>query len=207
MFSPTAIHPLLHFRLDAADQMEYATQMLSGYRERPDNGALLTRHDYIIYQIENHILRTGMVFDRALRTVNVVFDLGIPPRECKFAAVAKNYHVASTPVCDELTALQNILQPLQADRNRIAHRETYVDDDLYNVGLCSCLQKSSPAANDDHVVEVARNMAKPIADKYVQTKKAELVGVNASVFTGVHSLLESLTAHYNRRLYSLHSVR
>ena len=83
----------------ACNQLEYALVYLSGYRQRRTaDGSLITRADYVAYQIENFMIRLGTVTDRALRLVNVVFQLGIQPKECRRSVIADNAHVAPTPV-------------------------------------------------------------------------------------------------------------
>lgn len=184
--------------LNVCDQMEFASQLLSGYRSQSNGDSSMTRFDYLRYQIENHVLRTGMVVDRALQLVNVVFDLGIPPRECKYSIVGQNFHVACTGVATALGELRKAVHPAQTQRNTIAHRESYEDEELYEVELLSVLQKSS-LGNDESVLLLAANVAKPKADAFVQSKRSELQSANSKVFACVALLFESLAQPYTDR--------
>ena len=99
--------------ITACDQLKYALVYLSGYRQRrTPEGILRTRVDYIIYQIENFMMRTGTVIDRSLKLVNIAFELGIQPKDCRRSVIAENAHVASTPVRKWLDALEKALEGL-----------------------------------------------------------------------------------------------
>jgi hypothetical protein len=184
--------------LNVCDQMEFASQLLSGYRSKPNGDPFISRFDYVRYQIENHVLRTGMVVDRALQLVNVIFDLGIPSRECKFSVIGQNFHVESTGVAKTLHQLQKSVQPIQTQRNVISHRESYQNEGLYEVELHSVLQKSSKR-DDESVLLIAANLAKPKADAFIRSKRMELKSTNSTVFECVANLLESLVQPYKLR--------
>jgi len=188
--------------LNVCEQMEFASQLLSGYRAQPDADSFMSRFDYLRYQIENHVLRTGMIVDRALQLVDVIFDLGIPPRECKYPIAAQNFHVVCTPVGQALEQLRNAVQPVQTQRNLISHRQSYTDESLYEVELLSVLQKSSKG-DDDLVQTIATNVAKPKADAFVQSKRSELQTTNTAVFGRIAELFEALIQPYTDRYQRL----
>jgi len=80
--------------ITACDQLKYALAYLSGYhRRRTFDGSLVTRADHVVYEVENFVIRLGMVTDRGLKLVNTVFQLGIPLRECRRSVIAENDHV------------------------------------------------------------------------------------------------------------------
>ena len=113
------------------EQMTYAVDSLSGFRAgRVVAGRPITRLDHIVYHLEGHLIRTCSVLDRALQLVNVVFRLGIPERECRFAVVGQNRHVMDTPVADALRNIDNTTQPHRSQRNLVVHRSRYSDDGL-----------------------------------------------------------------------------
>ena len=184
--------------VNVCDQMAYASQLLSGYRSDHNSDNFMTRFDYLRYQIENHVLRTGMVVDRSLQLVNVIFDLGIPPRDCKYAVVAKNSHVAATDVSKALDNLRNATQPAQSQRNTIAHRKSYADEELYMVEMYSIFQKSSIQESDSELERTA-NYANREADRFVHRKRSELHSANTAVFGLVEKLFMVLTQPYANR--------
>jgi hypothetical protein len=62
------------------------------------------------------MIRLGGVTDRALKLVNIVFQLGIQARDCRRSVVAENAHVAPTPIRKRLDALEEAVRPHRATR-------------------------------------------------------------------------------------------
>ena len=103
--------------ITVCEQMVYAVEFLSGFRARKtSSGESITRLDYIVYHLENHLIRTGAVLDRALLLVNVIFRLGVPDRECRFSGIAYNDHVSQTPVAAALKSLEKTIEPYRSQR-------------------------------------------------------------------------------------------
>lgn len=184
--------------IDVCDQMVFAAQLLSGYRSSHGGDFLMTRFDYLRYQIENHIIRVGMILDRGLKLVNIIFDLGIPPRESKYSVVAKNAHVLATDVADALEKLQQVVSLSREQRNTISHQRSYYDDELYFVEMYSLLQRISKR-DSERVVHDATHRAKVEADEIVQRKRSEFQSTNARVFDCVGLLFEALIKPYSDR--------
>src|SRR5215210_1102747 len=78
--------------VSCVDQLHFSIEMLSGYRSRSMPGKM-NRYDYIVFGIENYFLRTTSVFDRCLRLANVIFQLGLPERQCSQETIIKNSHL------------------------------------------------------------------------------------------------------------------
>ena len=184
--------------IDVCDQMVFAAQLLSGYRSSHGGDFSMTRFDYLRYQIENHIIRVGMILDRALKLVNIIFDLGIPSRESKYSVVAKNAHVQATDVADALEKLQQAVSPSREQRNTISHQRSYYEDELYYVEMFSVLQRVSER-DPDSAMQGAPHLAKKKADEVVQLKRSEFQSTNARVFGGVGLLFEALIKPYSDR--------
>jgi hypothetical protein len=146
----------------------------------------LTRLDYIIYHLENHLIRTGMLLDRTLQFVNVIFHLGLPERECCLSTVADNHHVLATPVGTVIKELDNIIKPYRAQRNVVVHRRRYSDGALEPIEIFYVLQKSSDDLIDDYFF-----LMKHMTDKVVAAKKVELNHFNELAFSKIDQLLAS----------------
>jgi hypothetical protein len=181
--------------ISACNQMELATQLLSGFRSRNNSTIAVTRHDYIVYQVENHLLRAGMIVDRCLKLVNTVFELGNAPAQCKFDVIAKNDHVAATSVPSILKDIKKQLQDTQAERNNIVHFRTYDHEDLYHVGIHSAMLKSG----DDETTKWASHFVKAMADNFVAARKTELTSLNQLAKRLVADLLDSLLPTYDQK--------
>jgi hypothetical protein len=111
------------------DQLEYAVFSLSGYRRsKTTRLGYPNRADYIAYHLENHVIRSVSMYDRALILTNIVFKLGLAARVCSAATVAGNEHVrASSAVSKALEQLERTVKPLREHRNVIVHRRAYSD--------------------------------------------------------------------------------
>lgn len=174
------------------DQLEYARVYLSGYRQRRTaGGSLITRADHVAYHVENFVIRLGTVTDRALKLVSIVFQLGIPPKECRRSVVAENAHVALTAVRKRLDALEEAVSPHRATRNQIAHQERYSDERLRKWEVFYVLQKSSGSESCPFVRRY-RVLYKTMADHDVKSRREELLALTNRVSDRIARLLESL---------------
>lgn len=192
--------------LIVCDQMSYAVEFLSGFRLRNmPSGDLITHHDYIVYHLENHLIRTGSVLDRVLLLVNIIFQLGVPEKECRFSVIADNEHVASTPTADALRAIQKTIAPYQGQRNLVIHRRRLSDANLTPLELYSAFQKSESTVSDDDVTENLFHFYKTEADRFVKTKKEELWEFNSEAFLAVFKLLQTLEPIFDLNHASLQS--
>lgn len=179
--------------LAVCDQMSYAVEFLSGFRSRKMRaGEVITRHDYIVYHLENHLIRIGSVLDRALLLVNLIFRLGVAERECRLPVIADNEHVAPTPSAEALRSIQKIVSPYQAQRNLIIHRRQLSVESMKSIEFFSALQKSLPIEFVDTEIQFFYSFAKTQTDKFIADKRPELLAINDEVFAGVRDLLAAL---------------
>jgi hypothetical protein len=182
----------------ACDQLNYALAYLSGYRSRRTQaGDLITRVDYVVYQLENLYLRLGMVPDRCLRLANVVFRLGLPPREVSGRTVADNEHVRATPVRARLRAIDKLISPYRETRNTIAHSERYSDRDLSDIEGYFILEKAEIPFKDP-VVNQLRQMMKSETDRYVDEKREAFAPVVEAVVREVGGYFDSLLPPFRK---------
>jgi hypothetical protein len=176
----------------ACDQLHYALAYLSGYRSRRTHaGELISRADYLAYQLENLHLRLGMVSDRALKLANVVFLLGLPAREVKERSVVDNENIRGTSARKRLQKINRIVQPHREIRNSIAHHERYRDDGLTRLETFFVLEKSEESPQYP-AVEGRRVMMKARTDAYVDEKRTQLEPVVEKLIEAVAAYLDSL---------------
>jgi hypothetical protein len=179
--------------LTVCEQMAYAIEYLSGFRARKmQSGEPITRLDYIVYHLENHLIRTGAVLDRALLLVNVVFRLGVTERECRFAVIAHNNHVTQCPVAAALKLIENTIKPYQSQRNLVVHRRRHTEEALEQLEVYYVLQKSEVIQPDNDVVKDFLWFYKHLTDAFITAKKDELSKFNGKVFLAVSNLFQTL---------------
>lgn len=149
------------------DQLYFSIDMLSGYRYGK-SGQNMSRYDYITFGIENYYFRLTSVFDRCLRLANVIFQLGLPERQCNNESIIKNAYVEGTPVANALIQLDKFSAPFRFHRNSVAHQLTYSEKELDRIGLCY-----SVAEDDDAFKEQYMYLFKKMTDDYIAKKKTE----------------------------------
>jgi len=182
----------------ACDQLHYALAYLSGYRARnTSDGELITRADYIAYQMENLYLRLGMIPDRSLHLTNKVFRLGLPARQCTPLTVTDNEHVRHTAVRARLRAIDKIVQPYRQTRNKIAHFQRFNDSDLSDIEGFFILKKSE-GSSEDPVIERYHHFYKREADSYVDSRRSEFVPIVSNLINAVASFYETLLTPFKK---------
>jgi hypothetical protein len=187
--------------LTVCHQMVYAAEFLSGFRKRRlASGDLVTRLDHVVYHLENHFIRAGMITDRALQLVNIVFRLGVPERECRFAVVVMNEHVSHTKVTHCLKELERVLKPYRAPRNIIIHLQRYTDKTIEKIEPFYILEKAGlDKEESDITTELTKlyPLVKSLTDEEVRSRKAELSKCNQTVFKEVSKLFTELLPVFN----------
>jgi hypothetical protein len=192
--------------ITACDQLDYALAYLSGYRSRRTRSSeLITRVDYIAFQMENLHLRLGMVPDRCLRLASIVFRLGLQLRDCKTATVVENEHLRGTKVRTRLKAIEKTIQPYRQARNEIAHHARYSDDALQQIEIYSILEKTG-GLSPELQVEQMRQAFKGLADCYVDERRQEFEPVVDELVNGVQALFDAVLPHFVARHRALADV-
>lgn len=189
----TVGHTLAHF-LSLCEQMKYAVHFLSSFN--PSRQVKIKRSNYIQYNVENYLIRTQSLMDRALKLVNAVFYLRIAPRKCNFDTIAKNTSVRKTAVSDKLGKLRDILGKYREERNIVVHHEAFQENDLREMEL---LYLAVELSSDGIQTQDLRNMAyraRNLAGAYVKRKKREFSEFNGVVFREICTLFDLLHPVY-----------
>ncbi|WP_201554648.1 Cthe_2314 family HEPN domain-containing protein [Psychrobacter immobilis] len=153
---------------DCMEQLHFSIELLSGYRTStsPDS---MNRHDHIVFAIENYYLRITSVYDRCLRLINILYNLGLPERDCKNSTIVKNIHVKGSDIETSLKALDKFTNSFRQFRNSVAHNETYsVDDKLQIIASYYFLE----AKGVTDIIKF-KHLFKTETDKYIKDKKSE----------------------------------
>ena len=151
------------------DQLYFSIDMLSGDRARKNSVAKMNRYDHLILGIENYYLRITSVYDRCLRHTNLIFQLGLPERQCRNETVKNNFHVKSNAVGKALTKLDRFINPFRRYRNTIAHEQTYTEKELNLLGGFYYLLE------EDDSFKRFSNIYNVRANKFVSEKKSKFL--------------------------------
>ncbi len=154
---------------ECIDQLYYSIELLSGFRKSSSH-ELINRHDYIVYSIENVYMRITSVFDRCLRLSNLVFDIGIPDKECRESTIIQNVKIKNTTVARTLKDLNRFVSSFRQVRNELAHSKCFSDRSLNEMqGFYYLIDAGEPE------MKKFQRVFKVEADNYVKEKKRELL--------------------------------
>lgn len=182
--------------LNIFQQMTYAVSFLATSaltRKMREHG--INRADYIRYNIENYLIRTQSLNDRALKLTNAVFHLGLDLRHCTFDIISKNLHVQATKVPARLQRLWNISNKYHQDRNMVIHSNSYDEDELRELEMFY-LVASKGGSHDTHDAQVFTYHAKHLAQNYVKQKTTEFDTFNQTVLEELTKLFDTLEPKY-----------
>jgi len=153
---------------ECIDQIYFSIEMLSGFRKKKNS--IINRHDHVVFMIENFYLRTTSVFDRMLRFSNVIFDIGLPEKECRESTIIRNQKIKGTPVELALKKVDKLINDYKPIRNQVAHANTFQDDELPTIQeFYYLIDKGTPE------LKKYKHFYKLRANRYVNNKKEELI--------------------------------
>ena len=178
------------------DQLYFSVDMLSGYSEHKTHKSM-NRYDYILYNVENFYLRLTSIYDRCLRLTNVVYQLGLPERQCNYYTVVKNDHLKNTKIAEDLKSLDKFSEQFRFHRNLIAHNATYSEEDLDRLGPMFYVVET----DDD--LKRYRHFLKIKTDNYIAKKKDEFNNYIYNVEDLVDSFFNSIKEQYLVKVESL----
>ncbi|HOI33014.1 MAG TPA: Cthe_2314 family HEPN domain-containing protein [Bacteroidales bacterium] len=177
---------------ECLDQINHSIDMLSGYKSKKNS--VMNRHDYIVFILENFYLRITSIFDRVLRFTNVVFEIGLPEKECKESTIIKNDKIKGTTLSSSMKKLDKYIEKYRYSRNRIAHSESYNEKRLADIqGFYIALESEN---NKD--LERYKFFYKRIADEFVQEKKSELKNVADELEILLREFFDEITPYIKK---------
>ncbi len=180
--------------LAACDQLHFSIDLLSGYRKAiaPKE---MSRYNYLVFGVENFLVRYVTVSDRCLRLANDVYDLGLPAKECRASTIIQNGHIRGTVVATSLKAIDKATEPYREDRNRVAHSATYHEKSLGPIGSYFRVE----ALGDKELSRFAA-FVKALSDKFVRDKKLEFKRATVAIEGDVGALFDAFLPRVTSRL-------
>lgn len=106
-----------------------------------------TRAEQLVLAVEDFVIRSQSLYDRALALVNSVFHLGNAVDTITHAVIVGNSHIQSAPaVLVPLKSLRKLVSQYQDARNSIIHRATIQADDLRQIEILEILSRENDPA-------------------------------------------------------------
>ncbi len=177
---------------ECLDQINYSIEMLSGYKIKKRSS--MNRHDYIVFILENFYLRITSIFDRVLRFTNVVFEIGLPEKECKESTIIQNDKIKGTTLSTSMKNIDKFVQKYRCIRNKIAHSNSYYEKELDDIqGFYIVLD-----FDNDKELEKYKFFYKRITDEFVQNKKIEFKKVSDEIELLIRVFFKEITPHIKK---------
>ncbi|MGO3876263.1 Cthe_2314 family HEPN domain-containing protein [Psychrobacter celer] len=173
------------------EQLHFSIELLSGYRASTSPSSM-NRHDHIVFAIENYYLRITSVYDRCLRLINILYNLGLPERDCKNSTIVKNIHVKGSNIEKSLKALDKFTNNFRQFRNSVAHNETYSEDDKLNI-IASYYFLEDQGATE---IIKFKHLYKTETDNYIRDKKTEFKGHLTELERLIIDFLDAVNTKY-----------
>lgn len=179
---------------ECIDQINFSIDMLSGFRQKK-NG-IMNRHDHILFMMENFYLRITSIFDRTLLFTNLLFDIGLPDRECRESTIIKNKKVKGTKVQTELKKLSKYTNEFRQIRNQVAHSTSIQDEKLTPIqSFCFLMEQEY-----SHEFERYKTLYKVESDKYISEKKTELTESSEKITCMISDFFDSMIPYVKIKL-------
>jgi hypothetical protein len=174
---------------ECIDQIHFTIELLSGFRNKK-NGKM-NRYDYIVYMIENFYFRITSIFDRALQFSNLIFEIGLPEKECRESTIIRNDKIKETPVEKSLSGLNKFTNEYRFIRNQVAHLKRFDVKELSIVeGFYYLLETEESIKFLQY-----ENLYKKKIDQYVIRKKKEFKEIAKQTEKLVHEFFDTMVPY------------
>ncbi len=157
----------------------------------------INRHSLIVYHVENYLVRTQSLLDRALKLVDAVFHLLNAPRNCRYDVVTRNVKVQVSDLPEPIKILKNLLDRYSGVRNEIVHHHSIKEDALRRLDIFFLLERWERISPKEKTSDIGA-LVKDTIFEIVWFKKREFLGFNKEVASSVALLFDKLTPYYAR---------
>jgi len=191
----SSLASLLHL----CQQLDQALFYMSNCRiTQSMKNAEIDRPSHLIYNIENYLIRTQMLYDRVLQVVNAVAHLCNSEENCTHKIIIENLKVKQTSLPVLLKSLKKQLSKYIATRNQIIHHASYSDNNLRRLAFMSLNLRGNSKLMDSNpdLVKDVPEFVNYLARDIVRDKKFEFTRFNTKIFKEVMSILDELQARY-----------
>lgn len=157
----------------------------------------INRHSLIVYHLENYIVRTRSILDRALKLIDATFHLTNDSRNCRYEVITKNVKVKVSSTSDVIKKLKNLVDRYSGVRNEIVHEHSIKDDDLRRLEFWFLLERwerISPTGKSN----IAKDQIKETIFEVLWFKKKELAAFNKELGEALSELFNCLQPYYAR---------
>jgi Cthe_2314-like HEPN len=158
----------------------------------------ITRARYLLYTVENYLIRLQSIYDRCLQLTNCVFHLCVEDSNVGHAIIVSNLHVSRTNIPTLLKKVKKTVVEKQQDRNTIVHHSSYKEKDLDRLQLFYLYDKDSWASDSKVSFESLAHVRSQLLRRVVSEKRKEFQEINDALFVALGELLSGLYVQYQK---------
>ncbi|KRC38084.1 MULTISPECIES: Cthe_2314 family HEPN domain-containing protein [unclassified Lysobacter] len=161
----------------------------------------ITRARYLLYTVENYLIRLQSIYDRCLQLTNCVFHLCIEDSNVGHSLVVSNLQVSRTDIPSHLKRVRKAVAGKQSDRNKIVHQASYQEKELDRLLLFYIYDESTwDEAQSGTPFKNLAIMRSQLLRKVVAEKRSEFEAINTELFEAIGLLLDKFLPHYRKHV-------
>lgn len=188
--------------INLINQIDFAIKFLceinhKSFLEKDD----LTKLDWLLYNIENYLIRVSSINDRVLNLINIVFDLGVKESNGKYSKINDKLKNHDSKIMEIYKKLYEYLEKCINDRDSIIHKKSYSAEEAPELDRLHVFLLT----NDLHMKEY--NYLEPLKDLYgkelekFKNEKVELFQqINKEIKKNLVSFFDELEKQYDYQI-------
>lgn len=174
---------------------------VSSYPKNGAVGKLFTREEYLFYHLEFYHIGVIGIFDRALKLINHVYELGLADRHVTLDVISSHRYIDGE-LKKTLKSFNKDINDIRTLQNGFKHKQKMRDDKLKTASLLEAVHRYEWLR--DSFDEMTRRQYEFYSTleyrQYIRDKKKELKQTNVVLVDALVVLFDRLYFKYSKRL-------
>ena len=185
--------------ITATEKAVLSLELLTRSQKKVKESAF-SHTEQIQFAIENYMIRSATIYDRALIFVNHILDLGVPDQFILHEPMVSNSHVKRYQLSTRLKALGKACREFKDERNAIIHHRSYSTEDFNKFALVVSVNELSAQAGMK--APYSQKMVKELTNAIVITHMMDFEDHLQKIYDDLRRLLDTAMAVYKLRKMS-----
>lgn len=184
--------------LSKLEELVYVVPLINSYPETDLWAKAFNREDYLKYHLSSYYTNVVGVFDRSLKLINKIYNLGLKDKNVNYSIVKTNTHLKNTRTKEVLCEFSEFLRNsnIRELRNDIIHSGQFYYEELNLASILSLYQESNNV--EEEMGRIAQILRENKIRTFINDCKSEAKKINSTVFSFTDSLLNSLLDKYKQ---------
>jgi len=180
----------------ATEKAVISLELLERSEKKLKNSAF-SHAEQIQFAIENYMIRSSTIYDRALIFVSHLLDLGIPDQYIAHEPVVSNEHVKRYHLAARLKGLAKACREFRDERNAIIHHRSYATENFNQFALVVSVNELS--LQDGRKAPFSRRVVKDLTDAIVNEHMIDFKEHLGRIYEELRKFLDTAMAVYKLR--------